>query len=147
MKSDKGFTFIEMLLTFSVLLVILSFISPFLHVISKNTNVQFNKLEWEVFIQQVKMEIRETNEVKINKNNHSVTFTNHGGQTILYEKYGDKIRRRVDGAGHELLLQKINSVTFHSKNNTIIISVMSNDGDRFETNISSFKQIEVNYVE
>lgn len=144
MKSNKGFTFLEMLLTFSILLVILSFISPFLHVISKNTNLEFNKLEWEVFVQQVKMEIREANEVMINNKNDTVTFKNPRGQTILYEKYGDKIRRRVDGMGHEILLQQINHVSFHHKNKLIIISVMTSDGDTYETSMTSFKRTEVN---
>jgi competence protein ComGF len=67
-SNDRGFTLVEMLVTFSILLVILSFITPFLSVVFRDNNEQFNKLEWQILIQQMKMEVREASEITVSKN-------------------------------------------------------------------------------
>lgn len=144
-SNEKGFTFVEMLVTFSILLVILSFISPFLGVLYRDNNEQFNKLEWQILIQQMKMEIREASEISVSKN-ESVTFYNAAGDLVSFEKYTDKIRRRVNKKGHEVLLQQIMDVTFEPKTNGFLISVITVDGKTYEAIISAFTIVEVKEV-
>ncbi len=141
-SNDKGFTLVEMLVTFSILLVILSLISPFLSVVFRDNNDQFNKLEWQILIQQMKMEVREASEITVSKNN-SVFFKNPSGELVSFEKYNDKIRRRVNGKGHEVLLQQITDVTFESKTDGFLISVVTVDGNTYQAVISAFTTVEV----
>lgn len=140
-SNEKGFTFVEMLVTFSILLVILSFITPFLGIVFRDNGEQFNKLEWQILIQQMKMEIREASEISVNAG--SVSFYNAAGDVVSFEKYTDKIRRRVNAKGHELLLQHITDVTFEPKINGFMISVVTVDGNTYQALISSLTTVEV----
>ncbi|MEH7238475.1 competence type IV pilus minor pilin ComGF [Bacillus sp. JJ1562] len=141
MSNEKGFTFVEMLVTFSILFVILSFITPFLGIVFRDNGEQFNKLEWQILIQQMKMEIREASEISVN--GASVSFKNAAGDVVSFEKYTDKIRRRVNAKGHELLLQHITDVTFEPKTNGFLISVVTVDGKSYQALISSLTTVEV----
>ncbi|MFT4412612.1 competence type IV pilus minor pilin ComGF [Fredinandcohnia humi] len=147
MSNERGFTLVEMLVTFSVLLVILSLISPFLRVVYQNTSTkEFNKLEWEIFIQQAKMEIREATQVTISNQNQTVSFNNPEGDIVSYEIFYDKIRRRVNGAGNEILLQKISALSFLAINNGWILSITTVDGDNYRAMITGFVPVEVTEI-
>ena len=63
----------------------------------------------------------------ISVENNRLTFVKNG-QSIMYEKYGSNIRRRVDLKGHEIMLQNIKAVTFEPIANGMRISVQ----DRFD---------------
>lgn len=141
-KSERGFTFIEMLITFSILLVILSFITPFLSVVFRENSEQFNKLEWQILVQQMKMEIREARDITIS-NNNSVSFYNIAGDSVSFEKYNNQIRRRVNRKGHEVLLQQITDVKFEPKPNGFLISVLTVDGKAYQAIITAFTPVEV----
>ncbi|MFS0822720.1 competence type IV pilus minor pilin ComGF [Bacillus sp. 1P02SD] len=142
-SNEKGFTFVEMLVTFSILLVILGFIAPFLSVIYRDNGEQFNKLEWQILIQQMKMEIREARDITVSSG-ESLSFYNAAGDVVRFEKYTDKIRRRVNSKGHELLLQHITAVTFEPKINGFLITVVTVDGKTYQALISSLTSVEVN---
>lgn len=144
-RNEKGFTFVEMLVTFSILIVILSFITPFLGVVFRDNSDQFNKLEWQILIQQMKMEIREAKDITIS-NNGSVFYTNETGDSISFEKYNDKIRRRVNLKGHEVLLQQISDVRFEPRPNGFLISVLTVDGKTYQAIISAYTTVEVREV-
>ncbi len=141
-KSERGFTFVEMLITFSILLVILSFITPFLSVVFRENSEQFNKLEWQILVQQMKMEIREARDITIS-NNNSVSFYNIAGDSVSFEKYNNQIRRRVNRKGHEVLLQQITDVKFEPKPNGFLISVLTVDGKNYQAIITAFTPVEV----
>lgn len=140
-RNERGFTLVEMLVTFSMLLVILSFITPFLSVLFRSNDEQFNELEWQIFIQQMKMEIREAKEITVSTN-QSVSFVNAAGDVVSFEKYTDKMRRRVNRKGHEVLLQNISSVTFELKTNGYLISVLTVDGENYQAIVSAFTKVE-----
>ncbi|RFB10585.1 prepilin-type N-terminal cleavage/methylation domain-containing protein [Bacillus sp. HNG] len=141
-NNEKGFTLIEMLVTFSILLVILAFIAPFLSVIFRDNGEQFNKLEWQILLQQMKMEIREAREITVSSR-ESVSFYNVAGDVVSFEKYTNKIRRRVNSKGHELLLQHITDVTFEPRTNGFMIKVVTVDGKTYQALISSLTAVEV----
>lgn len=81
-------------------------------VISVNENIdeRKQKIEWLVFIQQLKKEVRIAEEVSLDNRGELMLLIDN--QFISYEKYGDKLRRRVNGTGHEVVLQKLQSVQF-----------------------------------
>lgn len=90
-------------------------------VISVNENIdeRKQKIEWLVFIQQLKKEVRVAE--KISLDNRGVLILLIDNQSISYEKYGDKLRRRVNGAGHEVVLQKLQSVQFEVKEDNMVL--------------------------
>lgn len=67
----------------------------------------------------IKKEVRVAE--KISLDNRGVLILLIDNQSISYEKYGDKLRRRVNGAGHEVVLQKLQSVQFEVKEDNMVL--------------------------
>ena len=120
--NNKGFTIVEMIIAFSAFLFIVSFIPLSFRLLYLDGFVEdrLQRMEWEVFIGQAKKEIRMGEGISVE--NNRLTFVKNG-QSIMYEKYGSNIRRRVDLKGHEIMLQNIKEVTFEPIANGVRISV------------------------
>ncbi|PLT29180.1 competence type IV pilus minor pilin ComGF [Peribacillus deserti] len=104
-KNEKGFTLIEMLLSLVILSTISSLILTGVVFLKKDLEVKsIDKLEWEIFLHQVNRDVRTSN-TQIASGSTLTLFVKERAITI--EKYQDKIRRRVDGSGHEILLQNV----------------------------------------
>lgn len=90
-------------------------------VISVNENIdeRKQKIEWLVFIQQLKKEVRVAEKISLDNRGELILLIDN--QSISYEKYGDKLRRRVNGAGHEVVLQKLQSVQFEVKEDNMVL--------------------------
>ena len=83
-----------------------------------------NEMEWEIFVNQLAMEYREAKEVGINAT--TLTLKMENNQIITYERYEDKIRRRVDESGHEVVLQHIKNIMYEQQKERLLIR--STDG-------------------
>ena len=81
---------------------------------------RLQKMEWEVFIAQVKKEVRMSDSMSVNGNK---LYLKNKGQTILYQQYNSNVRRRVDLKGHEIMLQNIENVKFEKVTQGVKISV------------------------
>jgi competence protein ComGF len=125
-KSEKGFTLVEMLVSFTLFLIIVSFLPIIIPLAKQTYNPDFsmNEMEWEIFINQLAMEYREAKEVKIHAS--TLTLKMENNQVITYERYEDKIRRRVDESGHEVVLQHIKSIMYEQHKERLLIR--STDG-------------------
>lgn len=124
---ENGFTFIEMLCAFSLFLILLSFIPLCIPLIYQDGFVQerLQRMEWEVFHSQLKKELRMSDEVTVSSSKLTLIKNT---ETIVYEKYGPSIRRRVNFQGHEIMLQNIQSLQFENTLKGIRISIV----DQFE---------------
>ncbi|MGG4381849.1 competence type IV pilus minor pilin ComGF [Priestia megaterium] len=126
MKREKGFTLVEMLVSFTLFLIIVSFFPIIIPLAKQTYNLDFsmNEMEWEIFVNQLAMEYREAKEVGI----HATTLTlkMENNQIITYERYEDKIRRRVDESGHEVVLQHIKNIMYEQQKERLLIR--STDG-------------------
>ena len=102
--SDNGFTMLEMLFSFSIFLLIVSFLTVGLNFLFQDWKMEARtqRLEWHVFINQLKKEIRLADAANIKAGSIVLTID---GKSVLYEKYGSNLRRRVDMKGHEIVLQ------------------------------------------
>ncbi|MFS0619862.1 competence type IV pilus minor pilin ComGF [Priestia megaterium] len=135
MKSEKGFTLVEMLVSFTLFLLIVSFFPIIIPLAKQTYNPDFsmNEMEWEIFVNQLAMEYREAKEVRI----HATTLTlkMENNQVITYERYEDKIRRRVDESGHEVVLQHIKNIMYEQQKERLLIRLTDgvNKGREEET--------------
>jgi competence protein ComGF len=122
--NERGFTLVDMLLAFSIFLIIAAYIPLSINMIYRIGDVddRIQRMEWEVFISQVKKEIRMSEHVEVDINNNRLLLLKDGRQ-ILYEKYSSNVRRRVDTKGHEILLQNIESLSFEKVIGGVKISV------------------------
>ncbi|EWG10667.1 ComG operon protein [Cytobacillus firmus DS1] len=116
---------LELLFSFSVFLLIVSLLTVSLNFIFQNWKMEARtqRLEWHVFINQLKKEIRLADAVNISPGSILLTID---GKSVLYEKYGSNMRRRVDMKGHEIVLQKLDAIAFTSVSGGVEISVSDN---------------------
>lgn len=115
-----------MLVSFTLFLIIVSFFPIIIPLAKQTYNPDFsmNEMEWEIFVNQLAMEYREAKEVGINAT--TLTLKMENNQIITYERYEDKIRRRVDESGHEVVLQHIKNIMYEQQTERLLIR--STDG-------------------
>ncbi|MDF2038592.1 prepilin-type N-terminal cleavage/methylation domain-containing protein [Bacillus sp. CMF12] len=131
--NNNGFTMLEMLFAFSIFLMIVSFLPVSFNFLFQDWKMEARtqRLEWHVFINQLKKEIRLADTADISPVSIVLTID---GKSVIYEKYGSNLRRRVDMKGHEIVLQKLDAITFSSFNGGVEINV----SDNFDQEQSAF---------
>lgn len=87
---------------------------------NKNSQPRIQEMEWEVFCSQIKKEIRMSTRAEVVSGRLVLT---EAPDTILYEKYGNNLRRRVNYTGNETLLQNVSEFTFTILNNAVKVTV------------------------
>ncbi|MFF2595504.1 competence type IV pilus minor pilin ComGF [Priestia megaterium] len=138
MKREKGFTLVEMLVSFTLFLIIVSFFPIIIPLAKQTYNPDFsmNEMEWEIFVNQLAMEYREAKEVGINAT--TLTLKMENNQIITYERYEDKIRRRVDESGHEVVLQHIKNIMYEQQTERLLIRSTDSVNKVREETITTF---------
>ena len=133
--NNKGFTLAEMLLSLSVLGLIVTFIAGMTPLICYHqySGEIHDQMEWEMFINQIKKEIRMSEKIEFTPYNRVLLW--NGDRNILYEKYGNRIRRRVDGRGHQIILFKIKQFSYGKMEHGITITVLHENGRLYEAKI------------
>ncbi|WP_409972334.1 competence type IV pilus minor pilin ComGF [Bacillus sp. Bva_UNVM-123] len=139
--NNSGFTMLEMLYAFSIFLIIIAFfpISFTLLFHNERFDAAAQNMEWNVFINQLKKEIRLADEVHVSNGR---LLLKKNGQDVLYEKYRTSIRRRVDYSGHEVVLQKIDTVQFEKIKDGVRITVKNNFSETFTAPVYSYLELD-----
>jgi competence protein ComGF len=109
-----------------------------IHWIKEHQSERFSRLEWQVFARQITSEVREAREMEIKQS--TIYLYKFNGEKVSFEKYGNLIRRRVNGQGHEILLQSISDVQYKLEHDGILIKVMTEQGKEYEMFIMTFFQ-------
>lgn len=141
-QNEAGFTLVEMLVAFMAFCMLVSFLPLGLRTVLRDDHMErrAQRLEWEVFYSQIKKEARLASKISIQPDKLILEKT---GETIIYEKYGSNIRRRVNYTGHEILLQNITTLQFARVTEGYSIAVTATDGNKYSANIRVFIPIEV----
>ncbi|MFT8319437.1 MAG: competence type IV pilus minor pilin ComGF [Bacillus sp. (in: firmicutes)] len=139
--TNKGFILLDMLFALSLFLVIVSFIPPTLKIIGNNqiVAIQLKEMEWQLFVSQLKKEVRMSENIYVENNK---LFMYIDGENIQYELYTDKIRRRVNAAGHEVTLQDVAAVQFSEIQNGVKVKVKNKYNQQKEVLIWNYLQHE-----
>jgi competence protein ComGF len=126
-KNQEGYTLLHALFTLSIFLVVASSIPAVLtgfSMIERKLDPSID-YEWNLFIHQFRLEFRGAEDIGVT--NSSITFTKNG-EEILYEKYGNHLRRRVNKKGHEIVLGPLDELELHSVRNGVEI-LMGAEGE------------------
>lgn len=136
-RNERGFTLIDMLFAFSIFTIIIFFISPLFEIMLQSNELQkrLQVMEWEVFCSQIKKEIRMSTKAQVL--NNSLVLTEDAG-SVVYEKYDNVLRRRVNNTGHEVLLQNVSEVSFALMPGSIRITVKDLNSSDHMVNVYSF---------
>jgi len=133
--NQTGFSLIELVCSLFLFLLLLSFYPLVIQVspsVSSTKNSTF--LETTLFMNQLSMEVREAISIDIIGN--TLILGKRNGITVTYEKYGNFLRRRVNGAGHELVLTKIKTVSFTSVPNGVVITIQDEFGNEYQKKLT-----------
>ncbi|MEH7124510.1 competence type IV pilus minor pilin ComGF [Bacillus sp. JJ1773] len=143
--NNKGFTMLEMLYAFSIFLLVVSFFPLFFKYIMENEQLEnrLRRMEWHVFVNQIKKELRLADEINVSDNR--LVLTKHG-QIILYEKHGTNLRRRVDFKGHEIVLQQVDSFRFSPIHDGVKLTLNDLNGQKYSVLLYSFIGLEEHYA-
>jgi competence protein ComGF len=136
-RDEKGFTLIEALLSFSLFCMI-SLSMPLMmkgFSMIKQDLVPPRYYEWNLFHESVRNELKNAKDIKVMTNQISFIID---GETILYEKYNQSIRRRVNNRGHEIVLQTVDQVAFDVINQGVHVDLEFEGGEKVEGNFFSF---------
>lgn len=135
--NEHAFTLVEMLFAFFIFTMIIFLISPVFSIMLQQNDRQrrLQMMEWEVFCSQIKKEIRMSTKAQVVNNR---LFLTEDTGTIVFEKYENILRRRVNNTGHEVLLQNISDVNFTLMPNTVIVTVRDLQQRQYIVNVYSF---------
>jgi len=96
--------------------------TPIFQIMLKNidSHGSIQEMEWTVFCSQIKKEIRTSSHAEIVSEKLILTKDT---DTVIYEKYGSNLRRRVNSTGHEIILQNVREFSFTLINNAVRVTV------------------------
>lgn len=126
--NEQGFTLIETLLSLFILLISLPFIVYLLG--NTENKSQIDLLSAEQFFVFVRNDLYISDDVIVK--NNQLSFKYSSNQTISLEHYGNVIRRRVNGQGHEIYLRNVKSFVVQDMGGAVLISVTTTEGNRVE---------------
>lgn len=144
-SNNNGFTMLEMLFAFSIFLILVSFLPLSFRFLFHDWDFdeRIQRLEWNVFINQMKKEVRLADSAEVSDGRVILRIA---GQNVSYEKYGSNLRRRVDLKGHEVVLQQVDLVSFTSINGGLKMIVKDTFGEEYAASLYHFVDLDVSDV-
>ncbi|MED3744515.1 competence type IV pilus minor pilin ComGF [Peribacillus psychrosaccharolyticus] len=138
LQNKSGFTLVELLVSLSIFLAISSLILQMLTNVhtSLRTDVGINPKEWEIFLNQFKRQVYLSTDQKVSGNKLYLTVKNN--EIVLFEQYGDKLRRRVNGTGHDVVLQNVSRLSMKKEGKVIVIEVTDKGGKLYTRSITPY---------
>lgn len=129
LKNDKGITLLESLVSLTVLMMISNmFALCFLSLTSFEESTEtIQKNEFFIFFEEIQREIFRADAVEITDSSVHILLPN---RTVSYSKYANYIRRRVNGSGHEKVLQHISTMQFQFVNGRIQCDITFLNGEK-----------------
>lgn len=130
-KNESAFTFIEMLLILSFIMISLPLITFFLHKIQYEDNQDHISVQqFFTFIQHDALTAEDVYQV-----NNRLFFAINEFETASIEIYKDLIRRRVNNKGHEIYLRDMQSLHIEPLEFGFHVTVMTSKGALYEKTI------------
>lgn len=141
-NKQAGFTLLEVMICF-LFVSVFFLLLPRLQVlfIEPPYPKQITNWEWNVFLEQVQIEFRDVEEG--NSGEGKMVFKTKAGEHITYVKSGNNVVRKVNGAGHEVLLQKVEGISYQLAAHTLMIRVQDISGKVYDGVVTRYSAVEV----
>ncbi len=134
--NQEGITILEVMAGLTIFLIIASFIPAVFTALNTYKPERGAYEEKVLFFVQLQSEFRKSGTYWTNAQGTVLFFDRPGdGSIIRYELYQDKIRRRVNGTGHEVFLQKTGAFRVEENDYGITLAVTSLDSTIFERTV------------
>ncbi|MFX3624890.1 MAG: competence type IV pilus minor pilin ComGF [Ectobacillus sp.] len=141
-QQQMGFTLLEVLICLFILSVLISIAPRLYPLLAPSKSAAFNEFEWTLFLEQMQIEFREAKRANV-----------YGNKLILYDKAeknvmhffnGEELIRRVDGTGHEILLQNIQAVSYELSPSMLRIYIEDQNNKQHIGVVTRFHPLEEN---
>ncbi|WP_096153434.1 MULTISPECIES: competence type IV pilus minor pilin ComGF [Bacillus] len=136
-KNSNAFTLLEVLISLTVVLLITSFLPLILktvyHVTFETKGIHL--LELDVLSQKVQYEARHGQGLSVSS--RQLTIRKEDGRHITFELYQDKIRRRVGGTGHVIVLQRVKTFEVQAQPYGALLTIVGLDNMTYSIPIYS----------
>ncbi|MBK5483940.1 ComGF family competence protein [Peribacillus sp. TH16] len=128
LRKNDGFTIIEMLFSLMILMTTSIFILQLFSIIHTQleSKDKLHPKEWEIFTMQMQQEVRGAKSQDVIENK---LYLLSGDQLSFIEQYEDKLRRRVNGKGHEVILQNISKFKVEKDGKIIVLNITDKAGN------------------
>jgi competence protein ComGF len=135
--NERGFTIAEVLVVFTAFCMLMAFLPLGVKTVLQHEHLdsRVQRLEWEIFNTQLKRETRFSTRLTVDKDK---LLLYKSGETVLYEKYGSAVRRRVNYSGHEIILQNVAYLVFSPQTYGYSITVKDLNGKEYTATIRTF---------
>jgi competence protein ComGF len=109
--NQDGFTLVESILTMMAAAMILSFYPLIIQAFKQMDHAFMPEVnyEWNLFLIEMRQEIMNSTGCTAGGTHLTLTVN---GESVTYEQYANSVRRRVENSGHEVVLQKVETVSF-----------------------------------
>ncbi|CAH0176716.1 hypothetical protein SRABI96_01327 [Peribacillus sp. Bi96] len=137
LRKNDGFTMIEMLFSLMILMTTSLFVLQLFSIIHTQigSSEKLHPKEWEVFTMQMQQEVRSS---KVQDVMGNKLYLLSGEQLSSIEQYEDMVRRRVNGMGHEVILQNISEFQVKKDGSFIVIHITDKAGTTFSRRFHPF---------
>ncbi|WP_456278305.1 competence type IV pilus minor pilin ComGF [Bacillus sp. AK128] len=137
----NGYTLLEMLLVLLIIITICSLIPLVFSILEKwiEKPSSLHPFEWEVATAQLGFDIREANIIRIE--GERLVLVDINGYETSYESYQNNVRRRVNGTGHEIILQNIRTARYHYIDSGIMVTVEDLDGTEYTVKLFRWNEV------
>jgi competence protein ComGF len=129
---DKGFTLLEALIALGILMLIVSTIPLLLTPLKEEPKAEAVSIRQGLYF--ISLEIYKGNNIQAAEG--KLFIQTQQGQTAVFEKYKNMIRRQVDGKGHEVYLHRIQDWKVTQHGDTIVITIKANKDEVYEKRLS-----------
>ncbi len=120
MKQSQGFTLIEVLIAFSILLLITSVLPQAIKVLRFEPRI-LHHMETSLFFQQLDLDVQQSSKIHIQ--NNVIYLQQNNQEEVTYAFFQNRIRRQVNHRGQEFVLQNIAAIKFTMWKNGIDVVV------------------------
>ncbi|MBE5104235.1 ComGF family competence protein [Bacillus thuringiensis] len=135
-KLEIGFTLIEMIVCLLLLSLFFLLLPRFHFIGMENKQLKgLNDWEWDVFLGQIQLEFREVSfgeNITLGNGESILRFRLRNGEEVTYEKVNSHLIRKVNMRGREVLLQKVEMVSYKLTPHLLFINVKDTSGKRYE---------------
>lgn len=134
-SNSKGFTFISVILAFSILIITLPFLTHLIQ--TANYKSKYDEQSVMNFFIFIRDETLIATDYDIN--NNSLILTLHTGEVVTISQFSNLIRRRLDLQGHEIYLRNIEHMELKKTRFGFDISITTEKGERYERAFTFYK--------
>ncbi|RXI99588.1 hypothetical protein DS745_14790 [Anaerobacillus alkaliphilus] len=120
MKHKNGFTLVEVLIAFSILILLTSFLPQAIKVIRFEPKL-LHHMETSLFFQQLTLDVQLSSTIQVA--NNILYLQQNNEEEVTYAYFQNRVRRQVNHKGQEIVLQNISTIKFTKWKNGIDVLI------------------------